>query len=109
MQVNTQCPSSGCSSLSGVQQCKEVNATLTGPKGQKGIPSERMTIKSPNLIRTTALVQLLNPGHVLGIDTTSSQHHSSLKTALEGPRYAEEVGTVTVPGLSCHPLPCIPP
>lgn len=104
MQVNTQFPSSGCSSLSGEQQCQEVNATLTRPKGQKGIPSERMTIKSPNLIKTTALVQLSNPG----INTTSSQHHSSLQTALEGPRHAEEVGTVTVAGLSCHPVPCIP-
>ena len=32
-------------------------------------------------LKNMAFVQLLNPGHILGIDTTSSQHHSRLKTA----------------------------
>ena len=59
-------------------------ARLEGPKGHTGVPSEPMIIKSFTLIKPTALVQLLSTDHVLGIHTTASQLHTSLKTALEG-------------------------
>ena len=46
-----------------------------------GVTKSQTKLSNWTTTKNMTFVQLLNPGHILGIDTTSSQHHSSLKTA----------------------------